>query len=63
MLPRSNAARSVMTNEAVIPTRLAPTFCLKGRFPRTIRITDFQEIVKVLDHSVVLDSLKHVETY
>jgi hypothetical protein len=27
-----------------LPTRLAATFCLRVRFPQTIRITDFQEI-------------------
>jgi len=46
----------------VIRTRLATTFWLKVRFSRTIRITDFQENVEVLDHPVALDLLKPVET-
>jgi len=46
----------------VIRTRLATTFWLKVRFSRTIRITDFEEIVEELDHAVAADLLKPVET-
>jgi len=59
---RSIATKPMKTNEAVLRTRLAATFCPKVRFPRTIRITDFEEIVEELDHAVAVDLLKPVET-